>query len=461
MKSRETELFFIYLAIDLFILNLAILFFAWLDMQISVRNYYQISPILLHGNFAWVISYFTFSKKNLFLRDRFRNRVWRITQRHVIFLLIAAFLSLIFFPHNFPRRFFVIYSCFFYFEKVFFYWIFYKIIRYRRGRRINTTQAAIVGSDETALILKRIIESNPNLGYVFSGFICSKNKNIENYLGNPDNLEALIDKHNINIIFYSISFFNGDNVEQKGKEIIKICNRKGIRLRFIPKNQRWFRNRMNMESIGEFVVINPQEIPLDDTGSRIQKRLFDIIFSGAVILLLLSWLLPIIALLIKLSSKGPVFFIQERTGINNKTFRCMKFRSMKVNNRANDQQATANDSRITRLGQFMRKTNIDELPQFFNVLLGAMSVVGPRPHMLKHTEEYSKLIKDYLGRHYVKPGITGWAQVKGLRGETRHLSAMEHRVKADMEYIENWTFVWDLRIIWLTIFGKNTYKNAG
>lgn len=134
---------------------------------------------------------------------------------------------------------------------------------------------------------------------------------------------------------------------------------------------------------------------------------------------------------------------------------------MKVNGKADLKQASADDDRITTIGRFMRKTNIDELPQFFNVLGGSMSIVGPRPHMLKHTEEYSALIDTYLVRHYVKPGITGWAQVKGYRGETKQLSAMEKRVNADMWYIQNWTFNWDLRIVWLTIFGNNVWKNAG
>ncbi len=134
---------------------------------------------------------------------------------------------------------------------------------------------------------------------------------------------------------------------------------------------------------------------------------------------------------------------------------------MKVNRQSDLKQATQNDNRITPLGKFMRRTNIDELPQFINVLWGQMSVVGPRPHMLKHTEQYANLIDHYLARHYVKPGITGWAQIRGFRGNTDELWKMEKRVQYDMEYIENWTFVWDLKIIWLTVFGSNAYKNAG
>ena len=205
-----------------------------------------------------------------------------------------------------------------------------------------------------------------------------------------------------------------------------------------------------MDSIGELVLINPQEIPLDDYESYLMKRLFDIVFSLFVIVFIMSWLLPIVAILIKLNSRGPVFFIQKRTGINNRSFNCLKFRSMKVNNEADVKQATDGDDRITTLGNFLRKSNIDELPQFFNVLVGQMSVVGPRPHMLKHTDQYSKLIESYLVRHYIKPGITGYAQVTGYRGETDELWKMEKRVEYDMIYLEKWNFWWDIKIIGLT-----------
>ncbi|MDD4971555.1 MAG: exopolysaccharide biosynthesis polyprenyl glycosylphosphotransferase, partial [Paludibacter sp.] len=239
------------------------------------------------------------------------------------------------------------------------------------------------------------------------------------------------------------------------------CNRIGVRLRFVPENQYWFKTKMNMESVGSLVVFNPQEIPLDDIQARFIKRTFDVIFSSLVILLVISWLFPILCVLIKLSSRGPVFFKQKRTGINNKTFTCLKFRSMTMNKDSDLKQASAGDSRITTIGKFLRKSNLDEFPQFFNVFFGQMSVVGPRPHMLKHTEQYSALIEYYKVRHYIKPGITGWAQVNGYRGETDELWKMEKRVEYDMLYLDNWTFWWDLRIILMTFFAKNALKNAG
>jgi len=460
MKSRETELLMTFLFIDLFLLNVALLIVGWLRLDISLGDINQMDHYFLHGNLSWIIAYIAFSKKNLYLRDSFLNRVIRITKRHIVFLLVAGAIATLFVPRTFSRSFFFEYSGLFYVLKIVVYRATYRFLRYKRSKKLNTILTAVVGYNETGEVIRNVIRSNPGLGYFFSGYITSKNVDNEEILGKPEDLEELIDKHQLQMVLYNISFFNGDDAERKGKEVLKICNRKGVRLRFIPNNQQWFRNRMNMESFGDLVVIDPQEIPLDSVGRRLQKRFFDIAFSLAIMLFVLSWLIPLMALLIKLGSKGPVFFVQKRTGINNKTFSCIKFRSMTVNEQADTHQAKAGDLRITPIGDFMRRTNIDELPQFLNVLAGSMSVVGPRPHMLKHTEEYSALIDHYLTRHYVKPGITGWAQVSGYRGETQKLGAMEKRVNADMEYIENWKFSWDLRIIWLTVFGKKAWKNA-
>ena len=195
---------------------------------------------------------------------------------------------------------------------------------------------------------------------------------------------------------------------------------------------------------------------------RFFKRSFDILFSLFIMLFVFSWLYPILAILIKLESAGPVFFVQIRTGRNNRNFKCYKFRSMYVNGDADKRQATLNDHRITQIGCFMRKTSLDELPQFFNVLIGNMSIVGPRPHMVVLTEEYSQLTEKYKARHTLRPGITGWAQILGLRGEVKSPEAMLKRVDADVWYLKNWSFLLDLKIIfltfWITLKGdKNAY----
>jgi lipopolysaccharide/colanic/teichoic acid biosynthesis glycosyltransferase len=195
---------------------------------------------------------------------------------------------------------------------------------------------------------------------------------------------------------------------------------------------------------------------------RTSKRAFDIVFALAVIVFILSWLLPIIAILIRIESKGPIIFTQKRSSRDNNIFGCYKFRSMYLNDECNNSQTAKGDPRVTKIGAFLRRTNLDELPQFFNVLKGEMSVVGPRPHMLCQTKEYAELIDIFMVRHLVKPGITGWAQVNGLRGQTTNVHQMLNRVEADVWYLKNWSFLLDMKIIILTAYytivgDKNAY----
>jgi exopolysaccharide biosynthesis polyprenyl glycosylphosphotransferase len=196
-------------------------------------------------------------------------------------------------------------------------------------------------------------------------------------------------------------------------------------------------------------IFTPRPLP---SRKALLKRVFDVFFSLLVVVLVLSWLVPVLGLLLKFESRGPVFFKQLRTGKNGKPFYCLKFRSMRLSADAHSRQASRGDSRITRIGAFIRKTSIDELPQFINVLRGDMSVVGPRPHMLQHTEDYARRIANFMDRHAVTPGITGWAQIKGYRGETRELDAMANRVEADIWYLRNASFLLDLRIVGLTVW---------
>jgi putative colanic acid biosysnthesis UDP-glucose lipid carrier transferase len=458
MKTQEKDLLLFYLAFDLITLNISMFFMAWLSLRISLQDYQQMSIYVLHGNLSWIIAYYAFSKKNLYLRDGFFNRFLRITKRLFFFIVVASVINFVLMPKSYSRVFFVEYSVLFYLCEIVAYWLLYAILQNRRGKGINVNKLLIVGVNDTTRFLRKIIDSNPILGYSFIGYACADKDADTDVLGNPRDLAELIQVHNIQMVFVSLSLF----LDRKdGKEFLKVCNRLGVRLRFVPKNQKWLRMHKNMESIGSMSLINPQQIPLDDAGLRLSKRGFDLGFSILIILLVFSWLFPIIAILIKLSSKGSVFFVQKRTGINNMPFNCIKFRSMQLNDESDTLQASKADDRITRIGRFLRKTNIDELPQFFNVLVGQMSVVGPRPHMLSHTEQYSQLIAHYLTRHYVKPGITGWAQINGCRGETHELWQMEKRVEYDMEYIENWNFSWDLSIVLRTVFSKSAYSNAG
>jgi len=457
MKSRETELMILYLLTDLIILNLSIFVIVSISDVMTFRDYHVLSSYMLHANLSWVITYFILSKNNLFLRDGYFNRVKRITYRVFNFVVVALVLAYLFMPRTtYSRVFLLEYSTLFYLGKLVYYYFLYRYLTILREKGIHVNRAIIVGRNETAKNLNRLIEYNPTLGYKFIGYVSDENFRDKEIIGKTHELEKLIKEHQIEIVFVSLSLFNESLTS---KEYLRICNRTGVRLRFVPDNQQWFKKTKNMEKVGQLVMVNPQEIPLDNFESQFSKRMLDIVFSSLVILLLLSWLLPILAIVLKLNSKGPVFFVQKRTGINNKTFKCLKFRSMKVNSESDIKQAVDGDSRITALGNFMRKSNIDELPQFFNVLFGHMSVVGPRPHMLKHTDQYSELIDGYLVRHYIKPGITGYAQISGYRGETDELWKMERRVQYDMNYLENWNFWWDLKIILMTIIGEKQRRS--
>jgi putative colanic acid biosynthesis UDP-glucose lipid carrier transferase len=234
-------------------------------------------------------------------------------------------------------------------------------------------------------------------------------------------------------------------------ELAKEAEEKFVYFKFVPDYHIFINRNIYVDFLNDIPVLSLRKEPLEDTGNRIKKRAIDVILSSFVIVFILSWLVPLLALLIKMDSRGPVFFIQLRSGKNNMPFRCLKFRSLRVNDEADSKQVSRNDNRITRLGRFIRKTNIDELPQFFNILLGDMSVVGPRPHMLKHTEHFAELYKEYMVRHFVKPGLTGWAQINGFRGEIKNNDFLKKRVEYDTWYIENWSLYFDMKIILLTI----------
>jgi Undecaprenyl-phosphate glucose phosphotransferase len=458
METDETELKYLYLGFDLIVLNITIIILYSLKIFITGLNIPDKSFFLLLLNMSYVMTYSVFSVRNLYLHDDFSNRIKRITNRLLIFLIISFIFAHLFLPINFSHIFLLACTISFYVAELLFYYFLYNYLKYRRSKGYFIHRVLIIGLNDMSIFLRHLINNNPTLGYKFVGYVSESQNEDKDVLGSVDELDLLVSDNQIDFLFVTHSAFNDI---KRSKELLATCNKIGVRLRFIPENQYWFKTSMNMESVGSLTVFNPQEIPLDDLQARFIKRVFDILFSTMVIVLIISWLFPILSILIKLNSKGPVFFRQNRTGINNKTFTCLKFRSMCMNTNADDKQASQGDSRITPIGHFLRKSNLDEFPQFFNVFLGQMSVVGPRPHMLKHTEQYSALIEYYRVRHYVKPGITGWAQVNGYRGETDELWKMEKRVEYDMLYLDNWNFWWDIRIILMTFFGKNALKNAG
>ena len=325
------------------------------------------------------------------------------------------------------------------------------LVKKFRQSGYNTRNFTLVGEDKELLHLYHKLKSNPTYGYRVSRIY----GDIEGLTsdGSISDFEALLSRPE--------DLQLGDEVylcvPRKERELIertvRLCDHCVAKFYYLPTAE----EKLNLQPIliDDIGVMTTYTSPLEEPLNRLLKRLFDVVFS-ILCLIPSALLLPFIVLAIKRQSPGPVFFRQLRTGIDGRDFYCYKFRSMHVNADADRLQATKDDPRKFPFGDFIRKTNIDELPQFWNVLIGDMSIVGPRPHMLAHTEQYDKLIDKYMVRHFVKPGITGWAQVTGFRGETRELWQMEGRVERDIWYIQNWSLWLDLRIIWMTV--KTIFK---
>ncbi|WP_185153905.1 undecaprenyl-phosphate glucose phosphotransferase [Dysgonomonas sp. ZJ279] len=332
--------------------------------------------------------------------------------------------------------------------------LFRLILKAYRRKGYNYRRVIIIGGGLNGIaIYNELVGSD--FGYRILGFFDDNIANIDalpNYLGDTSKIQEFAKKEKIEQIYCTLP----GNQDAKILELISFCEKNMIRFFLVPEFYKYIKRRFALHSLETIPILSLRYEPLQHKSNQFIKRTFDLVFSILILVLVFPWIYLIFGSIIKISSPGPIFFKQKRTGIKGKEFYCYKFRSMRLNAAANSISATKEDPRITKVGLFMRKTSIDELPQFFNVLMGDMSVVGPRPHMLKHTALYSMLIEKFMVRHLVKPGITGWAQVTGFRGETKTLADMEGRVKKDVWYIENWSFFLDLKIIFKTVM--NVFK---
>ena len=311
----------------------------------------------------------------------------------------------------------------------------------------------LFGEINSAEKLENLFHSKNDLGYRFIGFFSKNKYKSQYYLGKTKDGLKYVDENQIDEIYCNPSTVSKKQLNR----IRKFVKEKDLELTFLPESRAIYSKDYVLEYFGAIPVLKPKPLPFEKQETHIQKRILDIIFSSIVCITILSWLLPILWVVIRLDSKGPLFFKQKRDGINGKQFFCYKLRSMKVNNDADKVSASKDDKRITKVGAFLRKSSLDELPQFFNVLFGDMSVVGPRPHMNAHTRKYEEEVENYLKRHTVKPGITGLAQISGYRGEVIETSDIKNRVRLDIFYIENWSFILDIKIIirtFLNIFVK-------
>jgi len=325
---------------------------------------------------------------------------------------------------------------------------------YRMAGR-NTRSVVFIGDDHELLNIYDRLIRDPSKGYKVLGYYADgdvedlpeqvkleKLGTLQEFMGN---LQETENEHKPDEIYVSLSRRDRDTI----KAISDYCDRNVIRFYYVPVSVEMIGINLKRELLDDIELFTTHENPLENPVNKLIKRCFDVVLSILALLCLLPFF-PIIWIIIKTQSPGPLFFKQLRTGQDGKEFYCYKFRSMHVNADADKVQATENDPRKYPFGNFMRKANIDEFPQFWNVLKGDMSIVGPRPHMLAHTEMYSQLINKYMVRHFVKPGVTGWAQVTGFRGETKELWQMEGRVKRDIWYMENWSLWLDIRIMWMT-----------
>lgn len=343
-------------------------------------------------------------------------------------------------------RFFIIFFLILFSWRVLLF-LFFK--KYRTITGSNFKRVIIIGSNKSTKTLQNFFNNDPGYGYKFLGFFTNLDE--KSKLGDIRESYNFIIKHNIDEVYCSIKELSNTTI----KKYIEFCDVNLKTLKFIPDNKGLFAKNLHLNYYDITPILSLRKIPLDDKLNSVIKRIFDIIFSLFVICFLLSWLIPILGLIIVLESKGPVFFQQNRPGIREQGFPCYKFRSMTINT-ITEQSATKNDTRITKVGKFIRRTSIDELPQFFNVLFGSMSVVGPRPHLWRQNEIYGPKISKYMVRHYVKPGVTGLAQVRGYRGEIKTREDIVNRTKYDIFYIENWSLLLDFNIIVQTII--NVFK---
>ena len=408
--------------------------------------------ITLLANLIWIGLLLNKDSYRMVRLERIESIVRRTIRKLVIHAaLIAIFVVFLKFADISRLRLLYFYLFFFVILLISRY-ISMKLLKEIRAKGYNFKKIIIVGANDTGEKMRKILAKNLTYGYKFLGFFDNKGNSSASeplaITGDFEDIEEFIIKEKVDELYVALHI---DNIEIINK-IIKICEQNLVRIKFIPDFQLYTKSsKVEVAFYENTPVLMLRPEPLELAVNRVVKKIFDVCFSLLVIILIFPWLFPILMIIIKLESSGPIFFKQHRSGRDNRTFTCFKFRSMHLNDLAHDKQAGKGDSRITKFGAFMRKTSIDELPQFFNVLFGNMSVVGPRPHMINLAKEYGELIANYAVRHYAKPGITGWAQVNGYRGETKELIDMENRVECDIWYIENWSLLLDVKIIVRTL----------
>ncbi|MEO6489278.1 MAG: exopolysaccharide biosynthesis polyprenyl glycosylphosphotransferase [Ferruginibacter sp.] len=446
-----------YLQKTLIILDLVILSFVYFLCQIiivkTIAPEYADSYVLYWGISIglWLVLSFFLRTYNTSVILNFEYFFKRTVQVYVVWLILLLFY--LFFSREFDlSRLFIMSSIgSFGLGLLMNRFLYLGIKNYFKHSHHLTKKVIIVGYNDTAKKLANYFEED-GINTQLMGFI-EDNKNI-NELSHYPVLADLSDtlqvakEMDVQEIFSTITPEQNNEIYNLMYQAEKEC----IRFKIVPNLAVFITREVHIEYFGDLPILSLRSEPLDDVGNRFKKRILDIVISLFVIVFFLSWMVPLFAFIIYLETGQSVFFRQLRTGKNKKSFYCLKFRSMRSNTDADLKQATSNDSRVTGFGRFIRKTSLDEFPQFLNVFKGEMSLVGPRPHMLKHTNDYSKIVDEYMIRQFLKPGITGWAQINGYRGEITNPDQIKMRVDKDVWYLENWNLWLDIQILFLTVY---------
>ena len=445
MKKRYSHFIKpLQIVIDLFILNIITYF-------VYDKEYLNIF-FLSYISFFWLVTSYFFAFYEVHRHTKVLNLL-RLLVKQFLFFILGYFAYFGIFKEGVivNNQFLILILTIISISFVKLSWLFL-LKKYRSfGNNFRTT--IVIGFDDSSKNIIKLFKSKSNLGYKYLGFFSDKIYKDKEYLGNLDAIFEYAEKHVVDEIYCSLSTLNQKQI----KKINKFALNKDIILKLIPDGNELYSKNQSIEYYDDsLMVLNVNKLPFDFTENFYLKRFFDIFFSIFVCLFILSWLIPILWIIVKLESEGPLVFKQGREGLNGKEFTCYKFRSMRMNKQSNKIHAIKNDARVTKVGAFLRKTSMDELPQFLNVLLGDMSVVGPRPHLETLSLEYQKDVDNYLKRHIVKPGVTGLAQVGGYRGEIKKRSDIKNRVRLDIFYIENWSFFLDIKIIMQTVL--NVFK---
>jgi len=445
-RTASERLYTRVIIFDLILLNICLFLIIGFQMSMQIANSLELGVAVTFGflvNILWVLVGSFTDTYRLFNRIKLDLKIRNLfTGLLVYFGILSAFYYPLFFE-SFQVHFVVpAFLTFGLLSILFHFWV-------RNYTKLNSSiDFAVIGGKRANLdYLNRALSvayggNNKCIGR----FGKTNYKDIVS-LGDYSRIRQFIMTTDFDKLIYIDSNLKKDQL----KNIIQLCRNRFIDFEIVPRDAMLFERGIEVEQVEHLPIFSRRAEPLNRLRNRTLKRCFDVVLSGIGMVLIFPWLIPLVAALIKIESRGPVFFIQKRTGYWNKPFDLIKFRTMRVNDAADSKQAVMGDSRVTKFGAFLRKSNIDELPQLLNVFLGHMSLVGPRPHMIKHTEDYSKLLESFMIRHEVRPGITGWAQVSGWRGPTSEVYMMAKRLEFDVHYIENWNFWFDCKCILLTL----------